>query len=706
MRSRNARRRTQRRPSIECLEQRYVMSADPLGGLLGGVLEQPGSPPNEPPALVHHAQADFWLDPLAERDVDAQLGEIQQLLAGADDLTGLTQVRNDYGFLGTGQTVAVIDSGIAWDHTALGGGLGANYRVVGGWDFAENDANPYDDGPAGSHGTLVTGVVGLDRPGTIDDGVAPGVDLVGLRVFDDAGNSYFSWVESALQWVHTNRNTFANPITAVNISLGTDWNSNTVPAWSTLENEFTQLKADGIFVSVAAGNGFTTYNAAGLSYPAASPSVVPVMSVDDDGSFTYYSQRHTRAIAAPGRSIVSTIPDYAGNQNGLADDFASYSGTDMAAPYVAGASVLIREAMGLAGYTVITQRTIYDHMLATADTIFDPATEQNYHRLNFAAAIDALIPEDDYGSTVDAAHDLGAVGSSTQFAGLVGGSDDADFFSFTAATTGTALLTTTTSHYLDPIWTVADGDDQLIAENVGNLTVFAVIAGRRYTLGLTSRAGIGRFDGTISVSPLPIGDYNHDGVASAADYTVWRNTLGSTDDPRADGDRSGIVDDTDFELWGVAFRSTTLFAFPGDFNRDGIVYAADYTMWRNTLGSTTDLRADANLDGIVDQADYEVWKAALSTSTIGTIPGDFNRDRVVSAADYTVWRNTLGSITDLRADANHDGIVDQADFGVWKTSFSPGQSPPSSASTAPEPPGVVLLLAMLLPISLTRRDNR
>ncbi len=48
----------------------------------------------------------------------------------------------------------------------------------------------------------------------------------------------------------------------------------------------------------------------------------------------------------------------------------------------------------------------------------------------------------------------------------------------------------------------------------------------------------------------------------------------------------------------------------GDFNRDGQVDAADYTIWRDTNGSTTDLRADANGDGVVDQADYDAWKAA------------------------------------------------------------------------------------------------
>ena len=119
-----------------------------------------------------------------------------------------------------------------------------------------------------------------------DDGVAPGVDLVGLRVFNDAGQGYFGWVENALQWVHQNRNAFENPITAVNLSLGTSWNATTVPSWSTMEDEFAQLKADGIFITVSAGNSFTTYNTPGLSYPAASPHVVPVMSVDDNGALS------------------------------------------------------------------------------------------------------------------------------------------------------------------------------------------------------------------------------------------------------------------------------------------------------------------------------------------------------------------------------------------------------------------------------------
>jgi hypothetical protein len=460
----------------------------------------------EPPVEQHSsATADFWYDTSLDQDLNSQLdnlmGSVEQTLASAHELTGVTQARNDYGFLGHGQTVAVIDSGIAWDHPNLGGGFGSSYRVVGGWDFTEeNDANPYDDGPAGSHGTHVAGIVGATANSSGDVGVAPGVDLVALRVFNDQGAGYFNWVENALRWVHQNRDSFANSITAVNLSLGTAWNSATLPNWAMLEDEFKQLEADGIFISVSAGNSFAKYNAPGLSYPAASSHVVPVMSVEDNGSLSNFSQRHSRAIAAPGRSIRSTVPDYVGNQNGKTDDWANFSGTSMASPYVAGASVLIREAMQFVGLTNITQDTIYDHLLATADQFFDAATSQFYKRINVSAALDALMPDDDFGNTDATAHSLGVLGTSNvEVNGMIGKLDDVDCFKFTASASGTVTFTAATTHGLQASWS---GDGAVGADD--NTYTLNVVAGQTYSVGLSTSSGIGYFDLTVMVESEPV----------------------------------------------------------------------------------------------------------------------------------------------------------------------------------------------------------
>jgi len=448
-------------------------------------------------ALSVQPVADFWYDTSAESIVEPSSALVQPLTQPLGQPQGgieghgwtdLLAARDQYGLRGSGQTVAIIDSGVAYDHVALGGGLGSAYKVVGGWDFAENDANPYDDGPAGFHGTHVAGIVGAQDKRY--PGVAPSVDLVALRVFDDQGNGSFTWIDQALQWVHKHKSDYEFPITTVNLSLGTDWNASTLPKWASLESDLKQLADDGIFISVAAGNSFLTYNAAGLSYPAVSPNVTPVASVDASGNLSRYSQRNDRVLAAPGEKIMSTLPDAFYGGDGIKNDWGAASGTSMAAPYVAGASVLVREAMQDLGYTNITEASIDDLFHRTADKVYDPATSASYDRINIARALGTLVGLDDYSSTPSAATSVGQLSTTLHIVGTIGSITDQDYFQFAATRSGTATFTLTSPQNLGAAWQSGSG-----RQISSNLLTLPVVAGQTYVVGVGGDGStIGKYD--------------------------------------------------------------------------------------------------------------------------------------------------------------------------------------------------------------------
>jgi hypothetical protein len=61
--------------------------------------------------------------------------------------------------------------------------------------------------------------------------------------------------------------------------------------------------------------------------------------------------------------------------------------------------------------------------------------------------------------------------------------------------------------------------------------------------------------GTISVGGVP-GDYNHNGIVDSADYVLWRDALGSTINPAADGNGNGVIDQADYDVWRSHFGQT------------------------------------------------------------------------------------------------------------------------------------------------------
>ena len=91
-----------------------------------------------------------------------------------DALIGAAAARSQYGVNGTGMTAAVIDAGVDYNDSALGGGFGAGNKVVAGYNYAYGTADPIATNM--QHGTAVAGLIASNDP--THPGVAPGADIV------------------------------------------------------------------------------------------------------------------------------------------------------------------------------------------------------------------------------------------------------------------------------------------------------------------------------------------------------------------------------------------------------------------------------------------------------------------------------------------------------------------------------------------------
>ena len=176
-----------------------------------------------------------------------------------------------------------------------------------------------------------------------------------------------------------------------------------------------------------------------MDRPAASPYVIPVSSIDANGQLSDFSQRDSRSIAAPGRSIESTVPDYFYGKDGISNDWSTASGTSMAAPYVAGASVLVREAMELVGMQNITAQSIYEHLKSTANSVWDNVTNQNYQSLDLDRAIESLLPKDTVGDSLATGQQV-SIQNSWQNDGWINSLVDRDVYRLAPTQDGTVSL--------------------------------------------------------------------------------------------------------------------------------------------------------------------------------------------------------------------------------------------------------------------------
>src|SRR5207248_1964184 len=154
----------------------------------------------------------------------------------------LDLARQDFPqYTGAGQTIALVDEGIDYMHPVLGGGIGAGFKVVAGWDFSDNDASPMPGDNTDSHGTGTGGLAaGLPYVfnGDYHEGVAPGANLIALRTDGASAN-----VKLALDWVVKHAKRYN--ITAVNF-VGHQA--------KLFASDLAALQNDGIFVTTPSGN--------------------------------------------------------------------------------------------------------------------------------------------------------------------------------------------------------------------------------------------------------------------------------------------------------------------------------------------------------------------------------------------------------------------------------------------------------------------
>nr|XP_036577467.1 subtilisin-like protease [Colletotrichum truncatum]KAF6784438.1 subtilisin-like protease [Colletotrichum truncatum] len=163
-------------------------------------------------------------------------------------LTGVNKVHK-LGHSGKGVVVAIIDTGIDYNHPSLGGGFGAGFKVEGGYDLVGDDyevGGEYvpDDDPmdCAGHGTHVAGIVASSHKDL--PGVAPDARLRIYKVFGCGGSSMEDVIAQGFIKAHEEG---ADIISA---SLG----SNAGFPENILATVASNIQAKGTFVTVAAGN--------------------------------------------------------------------------------------------------------------------------------------------------------------------------------------------------------------------------------------------------------------------------------------------------------------------------------------------------------------------------------------------------------------------------------------------------------------------
>ncbi len=250
--------------------------------------------------------------------------------------------------------VAVIDTGIDYTHPDL-----VNQYVTGGYDYYNDDTDPWDDH---SHGTHCAGTIGATINNSVGIAGVANVSIMAYKVFNSGG--YGSDYDAASAIINAT-------------DKGADVLSNSYgfpSADQVLADAVAYAVSNDVVVVVSAGNSGAPVS----TYPALYPEVITVSATDvtdTPASFTSYGEAVD--VSAPGVDIWSTVPVSMGS-------YDNKSGTSMACPHVAGVVALIRSE-----FPSFTADQVQQHLKNSADDLGSIGWDEyfGYGRVNAFKAV-------------------------------------------------------------------------------------------------------------------------------------------------------------------------------------------------------------------------------------------------------------------------------------------------------------------------------
>jgi subtilisin family serine protease len=377
----------------------------------------PGFSARVTPTALAALQADFRV-----LSIEPDLTFHAHLAQGIPLIHGMTY-RSTYN--GDSVAIAICDTGVDYTHARLGGGGFPNSKVLGGYNFGDNNADPFPNTQA--HGTCCAGIAAGDL-GTVGDyigGVAYSAKLYALKITPgSSGSADNSAIISAWDWCVSHKDDNSKyPILVISTSFGggqywaacdsaspsmTAAANNAVAAGITL---LASAGNDGYCDSIASPACISSIISVGAVYDAAfgdfypcvdSDSCVPKISTtgcptgfycDDptapDKVAAFANMAFHLSLLAPGNQCYTLdISGPSGYSTG--DYYDSFGGTSAASAYAAGAAAVLQSAAKVLRGSYLTPAEVRTHLINFGDNITDSKVAITKPRINLERAIQGL----------------------------------------------------------------------------------------------------------------------------------------------------------------------------------------------------------------------------------------------------------------------------------------------------------------------------